>query len=123
MRHLYRLAAWATLALLAGACASYRYIPPQTAAGRQCVTTCDTNKQLCAAGKEQTAAVKAQACETRRATQLSACLAVAGNDKAAREQCAKKVGYCSTYADTSACDEGYRSCYVQCGGQVVLEED
>ncbi|WP_296223964.1 hypothetical protein [Ralstonia sp. UBA689] len=122
MIHRNHSALWVALALFCTACTSYRYIPPQTAAGRQCVTTCETNKQICTAGKEQTAAVKTQACETRRATQLSSCLALAGSDKGAREQCAKKSGYCSTYADTSACEESYRACYVQCGGQVVLEE-
>ncbi len=51
MIHLRRAAVLA-LALLAGACTSYQYVPPASEAGRQCVTTCDTNRQICVAGKE-----------------------------------------------------------------------
>ena len=122
MIHLRRAAVLA-LALLAGACTSYQYVPPASEAGRQCVATCDTNRQICVAGKEQAAASQNQACETRRAVQLASCLATALTLEA-RNYCNKVAPRCSgNYASTSSCDDGYRACYVQCGGRVIEVED
>jgi len=109
-------------AVLMVGCTSYRYIPPNTDAGRQCVTTCETNKQICITGKEQVAAAKEQACETRRTNQLATCLAIATNDKS-REQCTKNRSYCSSYPSTYTCDSTYQACFVQCGGKVIEVED
>lgn len=118
-RHLCVLA----FALMAGACTSYQYVPPASDAGRQCVATCDTNRQICIAGKEQAAASQNQACETRRAAQLAGCLAVALTPEA-RAYCHKVAPHCpSAYAGTGGCEEGYRACYVQCGGRVIEVED
>ena len=122
MIHLRRAAVLA-FALLAGACTSYQYVPPASEAGRQCVTTCDTNRQICIAGKEQAAASQNQACETRRAVQLASCLATALTPEA-RNYCNKVAPRCSgNYASTGGCDDGYRACYVQCGGRVVEVKD
>lgn len=117
-----RFAVVLMLALLASACTSYKYIAPPTEAGRQCVTTCGTNQQICISGKEQVAASQAQACEMRRATQLSACLATALTPQA-RAYCNKVAPTCSSYASTSVCEDSYRACYVQCGGKVIEVED
>lgn len=117
-----RLLAWLLPLLLLGACTSYRYIPPTTDAGRQCVVSCETNRQICISGKEQVAASQAQACELRRANQLNACLATAFTPQL-RAQCGKKAPSCSSHASTGACDTSHRACYVQCGGQVVEVED
>lgn len=110
------------VAMLAAGCTSYKYIPPQSNAGRQCVTTCATNKQICISGKEQVAAAKEQACEARRANVLATCLASASNDTG-KEQCAKRQAYCSSYASTYTCEASYRDCYTQCGGQIIEVED
>ncbi|MDF3882051.1 hypothetical protein ACU4GI_10445 [Cupriavidus basilensis] len=122
MQRPYRSLCGFLLAVLAAGCTSYKYVPPKSDAGRQCVTTCETNKQICITGKEQVAAVKEQACETRRANTLATCLATAANDKG-KEQCTKRQAYCSSYASTHSCDSAYQACYIQCGGQVIEVED
>lgn len=118
-RHFFVLA----LVFLVSACTSYQYVPPASEAGRQCVTTCDTNRQICIAGREQAAASQNQACETRRAVQLASCLATAFTPEA-RNYCNKVAPTCSSnFASTGACDDGYRACYVQCGGRVIEVKD
>lgn len=111
-----------TLALLAGACTSYKYIPPASEAGRQCVVACATNQQICISGKEQLAASQMQICEMRRATYLSTCLSTAVTPQA-RDYCNRTVPHCSSSANTSACEAPYRACYMQCGGQVIEVKD
>ena len=118
-----RAAAVLTLALMASACTSYKYIPPATEAGRQCVTTCETNQQICISGKEQVAASQTQACEMRRTMQLSNCMVNALTPQA-RAYCNKSVPACtSSFANTGDCTNRYRACYVQCGGQVIEVEN
>ncbi|MEF2268003.1 hypothetical protein V3C40_14585 [Janthinobacterium sp. LS2A] len=115
--YLFRLAVAICFAITLASCTSYRYIPPDSDAGRQCVTSCGTNQQICIAGKEQIAASQAQACEMRNTSTVSICLAVAKTD-ADRELCAKKRQYCSSSASTWQCDSDYRACYTQCGGRI-----
>lgn len=123
MTSFIRYVALLALTLLVSACTSYQYVPPPTEAGRQCVTSCDTNRQICIAGKEQAAASQSQGCEMRRAVQLSNCLSVALTPQA-RAYCNKVAPHCTgSTANTGACDSGYRACYVQCGGRVIEVKD
>lgn len=116
------------LIMLISGCTSiqYQYIPPTTDAGRQCVTTCDTNRQICIAGKEQVAETRNEACENRNSNSRIVCLATARTD-AERQACTnKRESYCSNYSDSDSCDTSYRFCYTQCGGQVkqiTVEQD
>ncbi|UQV44516.1 hypothetical protein KIV45_22270 [Janthinobacterium lividum] len=119
---LFRLAAAICFAITLAGCTSYRFIPPDSDAGRQCVTSCGTNQQICIAGKEQVAAAQAQACEMRNVSTVSICLAVAKTD-ADRELCSKKRQYCSSSASgTWQCEADYRACYTQCGGRIEESE-
>lgn len=115
----FQRAALLVMALLVSACTSLQYIPPASDAGKQCVTTCDTNRQICISGQQQLAAGQNQSCEIRRATQLATCLSMAGTPQA-RAYCEKTVPRCAgAFANTGNCETQYRSCYVQCGGQVI----
>jgi hypothetical protein len=107
------------LAMLALAgCTTYSYIPPTSDAGRQCVMTCATTREVCVSAAEQLAATQRQTCEARASSKLTNCL-LAANNEAEKKACAGRREYCSDYANTGRCNADYDRCFVMCGGQIV----
>lgn len=112
-------------ALLASACQTIRYElrPPASDVGRLCVTQCGGNKESCRSNEIRRARLERDSCERRSDSTLHACLAMA-NSPEMRRNCHNKKPSCSTYENTTYCEEEYRQCFAGCGGTVtkIVEE-
>lgn len=132
--------------VLAGCAEKYRYIPPESQAGLQCVTQCMSMKNTCRDREVENARIAQEACE-KNATEeyieckiiseeefvqcqeeakeeYYACLKYASDRSSCEEkQCEKKHCYertCYESANFRSCDSDYRECYQQCGGIVEV---
>jgi hypothetical protein len=111
-------------------CTTYRYVPPTSLAGQQCVQKCLATQQGCL----KDATIKADAmykecksesdteyatCKSKEDTEYIACLkySTGDNKKKCKEakQCHKKTCYNS--ANTSTCSSYYDMCFQSCGGR------
>ncbi len=131
---------------LTGCAEKYRYVPPTSEAGLQCVTQCLSIKNACRERELENARAAQQECEKRSADEYLeckiraeeeyaqcqekakeeyiACLKYAGDRSSCHEeQCEKEHCYergCYESPDFRACDSDYRDCYQQCGGEVEV---
>ena len=131
---------------LTGCAKNYKYIPPKTEAGLQCVTQCLSMKNTCRERELKNARASQKACEKKSAEEYLECKISAEEEFAQCQEEAKDEYYaCLKYAkDRSTCDEkqcekkhcyerrchespnyrscdiNYRECYQQCGGVVEV---
>lgn len=114
-----RKALWATSLLLSlGACTTYEYVPPSTAAGRACAAQCEQPRASCVSSAQDRAEAEAKDCRQTRTFTLALCLAGA-NDKAQKEKCHERAPVCVAIPLTESCEAGFRRCYTTCGGKVI----
>jgi hypothetical protein len=98
--------------LLLGGCGPrivYDFIPPESPEGRTCAAQCANTQTYC----RQSAEANYRACEASYQGALAsynACREANGRGCVSPPSC--------FYPSTSACDEGYRSCFSTCGGRV-----
>jgi hypothetical protein len=88
----------------------YDYVPPESPEGRMCANQCVNNRDNC----RQMARMMDQNCQNnQRMAQQSynSCRQAGGTNCVSPPIC-----YSS---GMSHCDEGYRSCFTNCGGRVV----
>ncbi len=89
---------------------SYQFVPPSTQAGRMCLNECLRYKSKCKNN-----------CEMKDMQQQSLNImtnAVANN----KNNYYTSPSYYNNYQCISDCEEDYRSCYENCGGQVIRVE-
>ena len=126
----------------------YRYIPPPTEAGLNCVTQCQQHQNVCMNNEQINASAAYRQCQELSAMEYDRCLQDARmdfyrcdkiaerdykhclkHDKAV-DQCRKKKCHkthcyqnrCYKTADYSMCKSNFRECYQQCGGIVEVIE-
>ena len=109
------------LALLT-ACSHYEYYPPKSAAGRQCTVQCSAVREMCISNENNHAQYERASCERRSHATYERCMRRA-EDKDDAKACARAQPVCYTSANTYRCEDNYRACYVNCGGQVRLVDD
>jgi len=102
---------------------TYEFIPPESAAGMQCLTNCQLIVQQC----ESNLRLEQQNCETQAALEYQLCMAsrVMGPDPKrgwrspkCLQNCYCSRRYCSM-SSTEVCQVRFRECYSQCGGKVI----
>ncbi len=111
-----------TVALSACTFVRYEYHPPASEAGRQCVVQCSGVREMCIGNENQRAQNDRIACEQRNHWNYQNCMRRA-DDKDDAKACSRAQTSCWANANTYRCDEGYRSCYVSCGGRVDAIEE
>jgi len=101
-------------------CQTIRYDlrPPNSDAGRACITQCAGIREACRGNEISRANSERFACERESDRTLHACLARA-DSKERREDCNKKKPGCWVHEDTERCEAEYRSCFGLCGGTVT----
>ena len=97
---------------------TYQYVPPESDAGKLCITQCENNKIQCAqleqmrySSCQQQSDFSYHLCRSRREFRY--------NHKGHRK-CVRNC-YCyhrNCYQNTNACESNYRSCYEACGGTI-----
>ncbi len=107
---------------LIAACSHYEYHPPATEAGRLCTVQCAAVREMCISNENVRAQNEKYACEQRNRRNYDQCMRRA-EDKDDARACARAQPTCYASASTFRCEENYRSCYVNCGGQVIRVED
>nr|WP_320193390.1 hypothetical protein [uncultured Desulfobacter sp.] len=126
----------------------YRYIPPPTEAGLNCVAQCQQYKNVCMNNEQIHAMAAYRECEAISAVEYDRCLRDADmdfhacNKKAKRDykhclkhnkdhskcrekKCRKTHCYKSRCYETgnySMCKNNFRECYQQCGGIIEIIE-
>ena len=145
---------WVTIALtcfvigMTGCAKEYKYIPPTSEAGLQCVTQCLSIKNTCRDRELENARTAQKECKRQSAEEYLecktraeeeffqcqekakeeyyACLKYASDRSLCEEkECEEKRCYerkCHESANFSSCDSDYRECYQQCGGVVEVME-
>ena len=108
--------------LLLAACSHYEYRPPASEAGRQCTVQCAAVREMCFSNENNRAQNEKASCEQRNRWNYQQCMRRA-DDKDDAKACARAQPTCWANANNFRCEENYRSCYVNCGGQVTLVED
>ena len=136
--------------LLLTGCTStqYRYIPPPTEAGLNCVAQCQQYQNVCTNNEQINAMAAYQQCETISAVEYDRCLRDADMDfhkcnkkakhdykrclkhdkdpgKCRKKKCSKPHCYknrCYKTTNYSMCKSNFRECYEQCGGIVHIIE-
>nr|WP_319493447.1 hypothetical protein [uncultured Desulfobacter sp.] len=126
----------------------YRYIPPATEAGLNCVTQCQQHQNVCMNNEQINASAAYRQCQEISAMDYDRCLQDARmdfyrcdkiaerdykhclkHDKAV-DQCRKKKCHklrcyknrCYKTDNYSRCKSNFRECYQQCGGFVEIIE-
>lgn len=105
--------------LFAAGCESVHFElrPPQTDAGRACVTQCGVIRENCRGNELRRMRIGTESCERRADTLLHICLADADSaDK--KRMCEISRQPCWAPEETGRCESDHRACYVQCGGTV-----
>lgn len=112
-----------SLALLATGCETVRYrmIPPPTESGRLCIAQCAAVREMCLGGERQEAFYAQEQCERRVDRDYRRCLEQYRGDYAKQKNCDSIRGQCWVPADTGRCEHDYRTCFTNCGGQVIQE--
>ena len=112
----------AFLVTLLAACSHYEYYPPASEAGRQCTVQCAAVREMCISNEYNRAQYDRASCEQRNHWNYQQCMRHA-NDKDDAKACARAQPACFANPNNFRCDENYRSCYINCGGKVILVED
>ncbi len=107
---------------LIAACSHYEYYPPGTEAGRQCTVQCAAVREMCISNENSRAQNDKASCEQRNYRNYQQCMRRA-EDRDDAKACARAQPTCYANANNFRCEENYRSCYVNCGGKVILVED
>jgi|GEM_PF-3399490 len=140
---------WVIIILLTGCTSTrYRYIPPPTEAGLNCVTQCQQYKNVCMNNEQINAMAAYRQCEAISAVEYDRCLRDADMDfhkcrkkakhdykrclkhdkdpdKCQKKECKKTNCYKNSCYETthySMCKSNFRECYQQCGGIVEIIE-
>ena len=112
-----RLVVFASLALLLAGCQTirYEYTPPTSDQGRLCITHCAGIRENCRGNEMQRAQWEMASCEQHSEFSYRTCLsqAITRNDG---KRCFRSS--CWAHENTWRCDEGYRQCFVGCGGTI-----
>lgn len=122
---LKRLGSVIALTITVAACGpvyrtTYDYIPPEDAAGKQCLNQCLQMFEMCRSSAENRAAQERASCQQNATLAYAACLATAKTDLE-RSRCSS-TSSCNREADISQCNSEYRLCYRNCGGTVKSRE-
>jgi hypothetical protein len=133
---------------LTGCAEKYRYIPPTSEAGLECVTECLSMKNTCREHELERARAAQRECEKRSSDEYFeckrrteeelaqcqekakeeyiACLKYASDRSSCHEEeCEEKSCHkrgCYESANFRACESDYRDCYQQCGGVIEVIE-
>lgn len=99
----------------------YRLVPPQSESGRLCITQCAVVREMCLSGERQEAYYSQEQCERRHSQEYYRCLDQYRGDYAKQKTCDVLRGSCWAPVDTGRCEHDYRSCFTNCGGQVIQE--
>lgn len=110
------------LATLSGCLGNtYKFIPPHSAEGKRCVNECIVMKQSC---KNNCSSNKHMCSLTKNVTKLT-------NHSIKKDSLHRHSAHghdfdhdfgfnnCNTYSCTHECEEDYRACYENCGGNVI----
>jgi len=119
---IFRNCIGALLLVLLAACSHYEYRPPATEAGRQCTVQCSAVREMCISNEYQRAQNDKIACEQRNYRNYQQCMRRA-EDKDDAKACAQHQQSCYAHTSNYRCEDNYRACYVNCGGQVIKVED
>ena len=119
-----RLLLIVVMSLLLASCTylRYEYDPPATEGGRQCVVQCSAVREMCMSGESQRAFNDRYFCQQNQNRNYQYCLRSAENKNEARK-CFNNQSACFASPNTYRCDEGYRACFVTCGGQIQVFEE
>jgi hypothetical protein len=98
----------------------YEYTAPTTEQGKLCSTNCAAQREVCIGREMNRAQSERLSCEQRSEYQYRDCIYRAGN-KDDEKNCFRPACYSST--NTWSCDEGFRLCFVNCGGIVTLKNN
>ncbi|MBI1889452.1 MAG: hypothetical protein HYS18_02270 [Burkholderiales bacterium] len=112
--------------LLLSACETirYEYRPPVTDQGRMCITQCAAIKETCRGNEIQRAQREKASCERSNESHFRACLAKASGKeevKACEKDHDKRS--CWGLESTYRCEEDYRTCFVNCGGAIIVHKE
>lgn len=126
----------------------YRYIPPSTEAGLNCVTQCQQHQNVCMNNEQINSSAAYRQCQEISAMEYDRCLADARMDlyrcdkkaerdytyclkhtkdpgKCRKTKCSKPHCYktrCYKTTNYGMCKSNFRECYKQCGGIVEIIE-
>lgn len=99
----------------------YRYTPPASMEGRQCVVQCANIREVCRSGADTRAAQNQSSCQQNVFMQYTSCMTTARSDEE-RAKCSNSTTHCQFTPDTSRCDSDYNICFQTCGGQVETRQ-
>lgn len=95
----------------------YYYTPPQDPHGRFCILQCENLQMQC----EQLEQMKVENCNHRARMEQDRCRSdIRRHGREPKPHECPMIGTCS--ADTEHCENKYRICYQNCGGQVHAEQ-